>query len=438
MVGLGRLELQTYGLGNPLSSKIAAIIACVYADSGKSCTRLVPIGVILGTDREAAMQTGSIKKHGKWWTLKYRTNVLVNGVAQRKDVYKKLARVDRDHQPKPDGSAPEKVKALANLELAPLNAGQAQVYSGDTVDSFLLAFLKKGEGGRGRALNNTTKLSYKTMYRLAKDFLPKIELRQVRTPHIDKLLRDIAAADGADRRAQSVYANLKNFLSSAFRYAVRHGLVDSNPVRDVAIPQGNPSDTHAYTLKEVYQYMHVLTDHTSRALVMVAMFTGLRTEEIKGLRWEDYDGEVLNIRRAVAHGKLLTVKTDASQAPVPVIGVVKKVLADHLKLNSGDGYIFHGDTGNPLVIENLVRRSIIPTLSKANVDWHGFHAFRRGLGTYLEVNLKLSREFVKRILRHSTTDVTGRHYIKTDVEQNRKELERVEKDFLKLKPKLKL
>ena len=383
------------------------------------------------------MQTGSIKKHGKWWTLKYRTNVLVNGTPQRKDVYKKLARVDRDHQPKPDGSAPEKVKALAALELAPHNAGQAQVYSGDTVDTFLQSFLEKGEGGRGRALNPTTKLSYKTMYRLAKDFLPAIELRQVRTPHIDKLLRDIAAADGADRRAQSVYANLKNFLSSAFRYAVRHGLVDSNPVRDAAIPQGNVSDTHAYTLKEVHQYMHVLTDHTSRALVMVAMFTGLRMEEIKGLRWEDYDGEVLNVRRAVAHGKLLTVKTDASQAPVPVIGVVKKVLADHLKRNSGDGYIFHGETGKPLVIENHTRRTLRPELTAAGVAWHGLHGFRRGLATVLH-GLDVSELTIKHVLRHSTKDVTSKSYIKSNDATSRAALELVEKEFLKLKPKLKL
>ena len=384
------------------------------------------------------MQKGSIKQHGKWWVLKYRCDVLENGTKVRRDCYKKLAPNDRDHQPKPDGSAPERVRALADLELAPMNAGLHQTYSGDSVVSFLETFLAKGEGGRGRALNPTTRMSYRAMFAIAKDFIPDIELRQVRTPHIDKLLRDVAIADGADRRAQTAYANLKNFLSSAFRYAVRHGLVDSNPVRDAAIPQGNPSDTHAYSLKEVHSFMHVLAEPVPRALIMVAMFTGLRVEEIKGLRWEDYDGKVLNIRRAVVHGKLVTTKTDASQAPVPVIGIVRKVLANHLKHNSGDGYIFHGDTGKPLVIENLVRRSIIPALSKAKVEWHGFHAFRRGLGTYLEVNLKLSRESVKRILRHSTTDVTGKHYIKTDVEQNRKELERVEKDFLKLKPKLKL
>jgi len=389
------------------------------------------------------MQRGSIKRHGKWWVLKYRADVLENGSKVRRDLYKKLAPFDRDHQPKADGSAPQKVQALAELELAPLNAGQHQAYSGDSVRSFLETFLTTGQGGRGRELNPTTKRSYKAMYAILKDFIPEIELRQMRTPHIDKMLRDIAIADvaeGGERRAQTTYANLKAFLSSAFRYAVRHGLVDTNPVRDAAIPEGNPSDTHAYTLKEVHRFMHVLSEPVSRALVMVAMFTGLRSEELKGLRWEDYDKEagVLNVKRAVVHGHLVSVKTDASQAPVAVVGMVGNVLAEHLKHNSGDGYIFHGDTGKPLVIENLVRRSIIPTLSAANVEWHGFHAFRRGIGTYLETELAIPREAVKRILRHSVNDVTGKSYIKSNVEESRKALKRVEKEFLKLKPKLKL
>jgi integrase len=392
------------------------------------------------------MQQGSIKKHGKWWTLKYRCYVLQNGVKVRRDSYKKLAPVDRDHQAKPDGSAPEKVKALAALELAPLNAGVHQTYSGDTVKTFLETFLAKGQGGRGRDLNPTTRTSYKAMYAILKDFIPEsLEVRQVRTPHIDKLLRDVAIDDvseDGERRAQTSYANLKGFLSSAFRYAVRHGLVDSNPVRDAAIPQGLDADTHAYTLKEVHKFMQVLDEPVSRALIMVAVFTGLRTEEIKGLKWADYEktpeGYILNIQRAVVRGQLVEVKTDASKAPVAVIKTVEKVLAAHLAQNSGDGYIFHGDTGNPLVIENLVRRSVRPTLAAANVEWHGFHAFRRGIGSILEIDLGYTREAVKRILRHSVEDVTGKHYIKSDVKESRAALERVEKDFLKLKPKLKL
>jgi integrase len=378
------------------------------------------------------VQRGAIKQHGKFWVLKYREDVLQNGVRVRKDVYKKLAPIDREHQTK------ESVQPLADVILVPLNAGTAQATSVDSLLSFLQTFLAKGEGGRGRKLQHTTVGAYQDMFRILMPHLPDMELRRVRTPDIDKLLRRVAENDGENRRAQTTYRNLKNFLSSAFRYAVRNGLVDFNPVRDAAIPEGDEADTYAYNLTEVRAIMKALKKPVAKAAVMVATFTGLRVEEIKGLRWEDYDGKVLNIRRAVAEGKLVEVKTKASRAPVPVVGIVKKVLADHLRLNSGDGYIFHGDTGEPIRMENLARRDIIPKLEKAGIEWHGFHAFRRGLATVLH-DMGVAELTIKHILRHSisASNVTGKHYIKPSLERSREALQQVEKQYLKLRKRSK-
>src|SRR5271163_171733 len=195
------------------------------------------------------MQRGSIKEHGKWWVLKYREDVLENGIKVRKDVYKKLAPIDRQHQTR------ESVQALADVALASVNVADRPALSADSVQSFLEMFLTKREGGRGHALRPKTVASYTDMFRIAKPFLPQMELRKVRTPDINQIMRSVAAEDGNERRAQSVYYNLKNFLSSAFRYAVGHGLIDSNPVRDAIIPEGEDSDTHAYTLSEIHQIM---------------------------------------------------------------------------------------------------------------------------------------------------------------------------------------
>jgi len=61
------------------------------------------------------------------------------------------------------------------------------------------------------------------------------------------------------------------------------------------VVSGNDADTHAYTLAEVKQLTKVIAledpksgdtwKHTMRAAFMIAMFTGLRLEEIKGLKW---------------------------------------------------------------------------------------------------------------------------------------------------------
>jgi len=374
------------------------------------------------------MQRGSIIKWGSSWRLKYRETVLENGVKVRKDVYKNLAPVDREHQTK------ESVQPLADLILAPLNAETRGPQSVDSLQSFLETFLTTGEGGRGRKLRSKTISSYQDMFRLVKPHLPVTELRRVRTPDVDRILRRLAESDGENLRAHTVYRNAKNFLSSAFRYAVRHGLVDFNPVRDAAAPEGNESDTYAYSLPEVHAIMQALEKPMAKAIVMVATFTGLRMSEVKGLRWEDYDGEVLNIRRAIVDGEVVEGKTKASKAPVPVVEIVKKVLAEHLRNNSGDGYIFHGETGEPVIEGNLARRDIVPLLEKARIEWHAFHSFRRGLATILH-DEGVAELTIKHILRHSisASDVTGKHYIKPSLERSREALEQVEKQYLKIR-----
>jgi integrase len=373
------------------------------------------------------MQRGAIKQHGKFWVLKYREVVIKDGVRVRKDSYKKLAPIDRDHQTKAS------VQAIADLTLAPLNAGTSAPLSADSLLSYLERFLANGEGGSGHKLADATVGAYQDSFKVLLPHLPDMQLRQIRTPDVDKLLARVAEADGEDRRARTSYRNMRNFLSSAFKYAVRKGLMDFNPARDVAVPEGKESDTYAYSLAEVKTMVDSLMKPIAQASIMVATFTGLRVEEIKGLRWEDYDAKegTLNIKRAFVEGKIVETKTKASKAAVPVIGIVKKVLAAHLKLNSGDGFIFHGDTGEPLRMENMARRDIIPMLERTGVEWHGFHAFRRGLASTLH-DLAVPELTIKHILRHSDSDVTRKHYIKASLKVSRQALEQVEKQYLKL------
>ncbi len=396
------------------------------------------------------MQQGSFKRNGKYWWFKYRQDALKNGVKVREDRQVKLCLIS-DYRPRQDGSAPDAVKAMAVRYLAPINAGEATPLSADKLATFLETFLAKGEGGRGRKLEGSTLRNYEDLFKIAKPHLPNIELRQVRTPHIDKLLRDIAEADDAadGRRAHTTYRNLKNsFLNSAFKYATRQGLVDVNPVREAAIPEGKETDTYAYTLEEFHQMIQALDaegedkNHTAEAALFVLMFTGLRMEELKGLRWEDYDAKqgILDIKRAVVDGEIKDVKTKSSKAPVPVVKTVAKKLAEHLKRNSGDGFIFHGESKEPLRFENLSRRDIIPVFEKKGIEWHGFHAFRRGLSTELAA-VGTPDAIADRITRHSPkdNDTRGKHYVKAQalqvLENSRSWLEKVEARYITVRKK---
>jgi integrase len=381
------------------------------------------------------MQSGHIRVNGKWWLLKVREWVVKDGVKRRVDTYKKLREVRHS-----EGRAvPNDVQALADLALAKVNIGQGQGQSADSVQSYLESYIAAGIGSKTRRkLRDVTVQSYRRDYNVIKDFIPPLQMRQIRTPDINKIFDMLIEDDGDTVRAQSAYNNIKNFLSGAFRSAVGAGMIEFNPVTAATSIGGNEADTHAYSLDEAHELMAAVDNHTAQAAFIVLMFTGLRSEELKGLRWTDYDREkrLLNIQRTIVHGKLVEdTKTKDSKAPVPVIGIVKKYLDAHLARNTGTGYIFHAPSSpeRPVNFGHLVWDHIIPATKKAGVEWHGLQPFRRGLSTVLH-DLEVQELTISHILRHSTKSlksVAGRHYIKPSLERMRAALEKVEAKYKK-------
>jgi integrase len=187
--------------------------------------------------------------------------------------------------------------------------------------------------------------------------------------------------------------------------------VSNDPVSDAKIPRGLPmAETESYTLDELAAMLKVVPE-PGRTAVLVAGLSGLRISEIKGLRWEDYDGNVLNVRRSVWQGKVSDTKTLTSRAAVPVVGPVRDALAAHRKRTPGNGYIFAGGTGNPLRLENDLRRYMKPAMDKAGIQWKGWHGFRRGVGTILN-QLGVDSKTIQTILRHANVTTTETFYVK--------------------------
>jgi integrase len=391
------------------------------------------------------MQNGSIRISGKWWYLKVRENVIENGQSVRKPMYHKLAPVAQ-YRPSSNGEAPAAIRTMADEKLAPINAGKREGLSADSLKSYLESYLQAGLGRDGRPVRKDTLRAYRRDYKVIADLIPDIQLRNVRTPDINRLFKALIAKDGDDIRATSAYRNVRNFLSGAFRAAVGDGLADFNPVRDAMVMTGNDADTHAYTLPEVKQLMKVIKledegsgdqwKHTMRAAFMVALFTGLRLEEIKGLRWEDYDRrqQLLNIRRTVVERQIVEdTKTKGSAAPVPVVKTVAKELEAHLRRNSGDGFIFHktADPQSPASLDHIVTAKVHPACRAAGVKFHGFHAFRRGLDTTMK-DLGVDYSLRANIMRHSPKNVTDKHYGRASMKQMRAVLEKIEAAYHKV------
>lgn len=349
------------------------------------------------------MQHGYLYVKNKSWILSYVVKVRKPdgqiGWARRS---KKLAPFGGDFRTKAS------VQHLAQEVLSPVNTRTAKPESTSTVVHFIentyLPYAK---------LNTrpSTYVGYRMVFRSLRSHIGSALMRDFDTVEAERLLNDLA---GEKRLAQTTLRNAKNFLSGAFRYAVRTGVVRFNPIREVLVPRGKPMrETEAYTLEEIAAMVNVLPEPAKTA-VLVAALTGLRLSEIRGLRYDDIsaDESELTVNRSVWGTHVGETKTPGSAAKIPLLPVLSEVLNRRLKARFMTQYVFEGKTGGPLVLANLTRRVIQPTLKAKKIRWAGWHPFRRGLATTL-YSLAVPDKVIQQILRHSDVAVTQKHYIKT-------------------------
>lgn len=231
--------------------------------------------------------------------------------------------------------------------------------------------------------------------------------------------------------------HIKAQLSGIFNHAKQQGYFDGiNPVQGTAVPKARPGkETYAYSLEEVTRILAVLPEPAA-TIVATAAFTGLRRGEIRGLLWENYNGQELRVTQSVWNSTVDEPKTAKSKAPVPVISQLRAMLDAHRIAvgNPQRGPMFANSEAKPTCLNNVANRVVIPTLhrcevcskaraehrkadhkfklDRARVLWHGWHAFRRGLATNL-YRLGVSDKTIQAILRHANLSTTMNVYVKS-------------------------
>jgi len=88
-------------------------------------------------------------------------------------------------------------------------------------------------------------------------------------------------------------------LSKAFKYAVRDGLIKSNPIQNVDRPRSSAQEVIPPDMDQVNAELGALHQSPYYLPVVIALMTGMRQSEVLGLKWQDIDlksGELV-IRR---------------------------------------------------------------------------------------------------------------------------------------------
>jgi integrase len=373
-------------------------------------------------------QQGYLYRKGSLWLLRYYDSEFsAQGMVGRVQKTKRLAKVGPE--------CPNKTAArdLAREFLDSVNLARKTPEAAMTLACFVetryLPFVEMHK-------RISTFHGYRNMWRRYLKPRGEIMLREFRTVNGERILESISTEH---KLTSTTLAHIKAFLSGIFRYAKRQGVINSeNPMRDVVLPKGKPAgETHAYSLEEITQMLNVLPEPAA-TIVALAAFTGVRKSELRGLLWENYDGGQVLISQSYWRGHALEPKTRQSRAPVPIIAQLAQRINCHRTLSGGPakGWMFPSPAGKPINLDALAADVIVPLVTKAGVQWHGWHAFRRGLATNLH-QLRVADKTIQRILRHANVGVTQACYIKTADSEVASAMQQLER-FLEYAPNMHL
>lgn len=184
-------------------------------------------------------------------------------------------------------------------------------------------------------------------------------------------------------------------LSAAYNYAVHRRLLPASPVEAVKLPREPDREPRILTNDELRHILGNCITPEQELLVKTLMFTGMRRNEIRMLRWEDIAPTTITVREGKG-GKL---------RHIPLHPALGEQIVRH---DPEPGYVFAGRDGglrsdsSLFYILEKIRGAVFCT----------FHDFRRTVATQLAEH-DVPMNVIDKIMGWAPRTVGSRYYIRT-------------------------
>lgn len=238
----------------------------------------------------------------------------------------------------------KKLETDAALFLADIVNGEISASGTTTINALFEDFILHN-GGTNTELKQSTAIRYRTLYdNQIKEYLGDRKINNIKKVDVrdwvTDLVQNVKNKKTGKPLSTKTVKNALSLLSSLYKYAIDDlDLVENNPCQGVKVP-----NQKEYKVKERYSDVEVMdlisclmqekeNNPVHVTLILLILFTGMRTGEVMGLRWPDIDFKRNTIKiereRIMAQGKII-VDTPKTQESIRTISI-PDFLASELK-----------------------------------------------------------------------------------------------------------
>ena len=246
-----------------------------------------------------------------------------------------------------------------------------------------------------------------------------VKTKDLTAQAVESLIGDLIREGYKPGTIKGVYAVLR----AAFRYAVRMGDLNTNPIAKVSAPSSQSiaikhipkSDFEKiYRAASLHPYLH--------ARVEVGMMMGLRPGEVRGLRWTDINWDERNLtierqlQRVKDEGLVFRPVKQKESRTIPLSETQVNILKTHLDFQQMNtegwvedlGLIFPNTIGKPLDAkrEHNWWKSL---LKRADVGEYSLYQMRKTAFTHF-ANLGVPQATLLAYSGHSNISTVFKHY----------------------------
>jgi len=254
-------------------------------------------------------------------------------------------------------------------------------------------------------LKSTTAANYQHVLRAR--VVPTFGEMQVR--NMGRYEVELFLAENAKMYCRNTLRGMRASLSGVMSWAVRCGWLEKNPCSGVKLPMAGKKVIRAVLRPEQTIALANRLNEPYSTLVLFLATTGLRVGEAVGIKWSDFDGDVLHVCRRIYDRKEGSLKSERAERSLPIpMALLSRMRA------LGDGeWVFHSQAATPINPGNALKRYIRPAAKELGISMGGWHDLRHTLATSLRKR-GYSPKVISELVGHSSVQITENIYDHAD------------------------